>query len=237
MIYDQSGYDVACEWGEEGVLRLAPACDVLIVVDVLSFSTAVEIATNQNAVVFPYAWKDETAREFADTVNAEVADRKNKNGFNLSPASLQNLPEGSRLVLPSPNGSTISLLAKNKTVIAGCLRNCRAVARSAMRRGGRVAVIPAGERWENNSLRPCVEDLVGAGAIISYLGGKLSPEASVARCVFENFSPDLIEKIKNCISGKEKIARGEESDVYLAAELNASGCVPVLENGAFVKEA
>src|SRR4051812_22666938 len=119
MIYDQSEYDIACEWGAEGVSILAPVCDVIIVIDVLSFSTAVEIATNQNAVVFPYVWKDETVYEFAETVNAQVADRTNKNGFSLSPTSLQNLPENSRLVLPSTNGSTISFLAKNKIVIAG----------------------------------------------------------------------------------------------------------------------
>jgi 2-phosphosulfolactate phosphatase len=236
MIYDQSDYDIVCEWGTQGAEILSPVCDVLIVVDILSFSTAVEIATNQNAVVFPYLWKDESAYEFAKSVNAEVADRNNTNGFNLSPASLQNLPENSRLILPSPNGSTISFLAKNKIVIAGCLRNCRAVAEYAMRNGKRIAVIPAGEKWENNSLRPCVEDLLGAGAIISYLKGELSPEASLAKCVFETFSDDLTGKIKNCISGREKIARGEEADIFLSAELNASDCVPVLKDGAFVKE-
>lgn len=236
MIYDQSGYDIACEWGAEGVSILAPAFDVLVIVDILSFSTAVEIATNQNAIVFPYLWKDESAYEFAKTVSAEVADRGNKNGFSLSPSSLLNLPENSRLVLPSPNGSTLSLLAQNKPFIAGCLRNCRAVAESARQKGRRIAVIPAGERWQNESLRPCVEDLLGAGAVISFLDGKLSPEASIARSVFENFSNDLTEKIKNCISGQEKIARGEESDIYLAAALNVSRCVPLLKNGAFVKE-
>src|SRR4028118_1114979 len=99
MIYDQAGYDIVCEWGAEGVSMLAPTCDVVIVVDVLSFTTAVEIATSQGATIFPYRWKDETTRDFAATVNAKVADRDNPNSFNLSPSSLQNLPKNTRLVL------------------------------------------------------------------------------------------------------------------------------------------
>jgi 2-phosphosulfolactate phosphatase len=157
-------------------------------------------------------------------------------GFGLSVASLQNLPVNTRLVLPSPNGSTVSLLAENTTVIAGCLRNCHAVAESAMKKGKRIAVVPAGERWKNDTLRPCVEDLIGAGAIISHLKGKLSPEALTAKTVFENLSADLIGNLKNCVSGREKIARGEEFDIRLAAQINISDCVPILKNGAFVKD-
>jgi 2-phosphosulfolactate phosphatase len=46
-----------------------------------------------------------------------------------------------------------------------------AIAKYTRQLGGSVAVIPAGERWEDGSLRPCFEDLIGAGAIISYLTG------------------------------------------------------------------
>ena len=237
MIYDQTEYDIACGWSAEGVSILSPTADVVIVLDVLTFTTCVEFATNQGAVIFPYRWGDETANDFAKKVNAEVADRDNPNGYGLSITSLQNLPAATRLVLPSPNGSTVSLLAGGKPVIAGCLRNCRAVAESAMRKGGRVAVIPAGERWkENDALRPCVEDLIGAGAVISHLNGRLSPEALTAKTLHENFSADLIGSLKNCVSGREKIARGEEEDVRLAAETNVSDCVPSLKNGAFIKE-
>jgi len=237
MIYDQTEYDIACEWSAEGVSTLAPTVDVVIVVDVFTFTTCVEFATNQGAIIFPYCWKDKTTYDFAEKVNAEVADRNNPNGFSLSVTSLKNLTENTRLVLPSPNGSTVSLLAGDAPVIAGCLRNCRAVAASALKKGKRIAVIPAGERWENDTLRPSVEDLIGAGAIISYLRGKLSPEALVAKTVFENLSADLNGNIKNCISGREKIARGEETDLHLAAELNNSDCVPILKNSAFIKEA
>jgi 2-phosphosulfolactate phosphatase len=236
MIFDQSEYEIRCEWGEHGVARLAPTSDVFIIVDVLSFSTAVEIATNRGAIIFPYLWKDETAYEFAASVNAEVADKKNRNGYTLSPASLLNIGSGTRLALPSPNGSTISLSTGQTQTLAGCLRNCQAVAAAAMKRGRKVSVIPAGERWEDGSLRPCFEDLAGAGAIISFLEGTRSPEAAAALAVYESAAENLFQHIRGCASGKEKLERGEEHDIELASALNASTCVPLLTDGAFVKE-
>jgi hypothetical protein len=57
MIFDQSEFDLRCEWGDRGVTHLAPISDVVVIVDVLSFSTSVEIATNNGAIIFPYEWK------------------------------------------------------------------------------------------------------------------------------------------------------------------------------------
>lgn len=229
-------YLIHCEWGDKGAELLAPICDVVIVVDVLSFSTSVEIATSRGALVFPFPWNDPTCHQFAESVGAEVADRDNKNGYALSPSTLQGLPPDTRLVLPSPNGAQICLSTGATPTIAGCFRNCRAVAESAMKKGGKIAVIPAGERWEDGTLRPCFEDLVGAGAMIRYLGGSLSPEAEAAAAVFERASKTLLEQIEQCKSGREKAGRGEEADLKLAAELDVSDCVPILDNGAFRKE-
>ena len=44
MFYDQTGFDARFEWGIEGIRRLAPVSDVMVIVDVLSFSTAVDVA-------------------------------------------------------------------------------------------------------------------------------------------------------------------------------------------------
>ena len=232
---DQAEYKIRFEWGERGVSLLAPISDVVIIVDVLSFSTAVEIATNQSAIVYPYRWKDASVHEFAKSVRAEVADGNSQNGYSLSPASLLKLPPDIRLILPSPNGSYLSLSTGTTPTIAGCLRNCRAVAEASMDGAKNIAVIGAGEQWEDGTLRPCIEDMIGAGAIISFLGGGLSPEAETAQAAFEGASSKLGEQIKNCISGREKSARGEERDIELASNIGISHCVPILRDGAFRK--
>jgi 2-phosphosulfolactate phosphatase len=158
----------------------------VIIVDVLSFSTCIDIATSNNAKIYPFRWKDQTAIEYAKSLNAEISDfnRKDKNGYSLSPTSLINIPQGTKLVLPSPNGSTLSLSTGLTTTICGCLRNAEAVAQYAMRIGKPISIIPAGEKWEDNTLRPAFEDLLGAGAIISFLDGELSPESKTALSVF-----------------------------------------------------
>ena len=45
-------------------------------------------------------------------------------------------------------------------------------------------------------MRFAFEDLVGAGAIISYLIGSLSPESKTALAIFKNSKTDLTEEIK-----------------------------------------
>jgi 2-phosphosulfolactate phosphatase len=43
---------------------LAPVSDVVILVDVLSFTTALDIATSRRAVVFPYPRRDASASSY-----------------------------------------------------------------------------------------------------------------------------------------------------------------------------
>lgn len=122
--------------------------------------------------------------------------------------------------------------------MAGCLRNCQAVAEFAQKYGDQIAVIPAGERWkEDGSLRPAFEDLIGAGAILSYLHGSLSPEAEVAVATFQAFQQDLLGYLKKCSSGKELIEKGFELDVELSAAYNISDCVPLFIANAYVNSA
>jgi 2-phosphosulfolactate phosphatase len=227
----------AVNGGEQGVAQLAPISDVVIIVDVLSFSTSVDIATSRDAMIFPYRWKDASAAVFAASVGAIVADAKRGSpGYSLSPQSLVHLPHGTRLVLPSPNGATLTLGKGMVPTLAGCLRNAQAVAAVAQSYGQRIAVIPAGERWPSNgSLRPAFEDWMGAGAIISHLAGTLSPEAHAAATTFRSMQSDLAGLLRSCGSGKELLAHGFAKDVALASALNVSACVPVFRDGAYVQ--
>lgn len=234
MQLNQPNFDIHCEWGENGVRELAPLCDVMIIVDVLSFSTSVAVAVSRGATIYPFPYRDETAEVYARSLGAELAvSRDDASGYSLSPVSLQNIPAGTRLVLPSPNGATLSLASGNTRTLAGCLRNANAVAAAAQRLGGRIAVIPAGERWKDGTLRPSFEDLIGAGAIIHAMTGTRSPEALAAQAAFEFASKDLGALLKQCASGLELVERGYVLDVEMAASLNVSTGVPMLIDGAY----
>jgi 2-phosphosulfolactate phosphatase len=235
MIFDQAEFNLRCEWGAKGVSQLAPISDVVVIVDVLSFSTATEIATNNGAIIYPYQWRDDSAHDYAKSVEAELCkSRFSQDSYSLSPASLTKIPAGIKLVLPSPNGSSLTLLTGKTPTIAGCLRNCEAVAKFAQKYGSRIAVIPAGEKWEDSTLRPAFEDLIAAGAILSYLDGNLSPEAETAVAAFQACHKSLLTHLKKCSSGKELIAKGFELDIELAAAFNISDCVPLLTEKAYI---
>lgn len=237
MFYDQQDHNIRCEWGLEGIHALVPHSDCIVIIDVLSFSTCVDIAVGRGAVIYPYRWRDESAARYAEALGAELASfhRDVTEGYSLSPVSLLNIEEGTRLVLPSPNGSTLSLATGAVPTFAGCLRNAEAVARAAQETGKQISVIPAGERWAGGTLRPAIEDLIGAGAIIHRLEGSKSPEAVVAEAAFLRFNNDLVACLKRCSSGKELIERGSERNVELSAELDVSGCAPVLVEGAYTR--
>ncbi len=247
---DQGGFAVRFEWGEEAVRSLAPHCDAVVIVDVLSFSTATDVALGRGAAVLPYRWKDESAARFAAQHGALLASReRGAGGYSLSPASLATLPPGARLVLPSPNGATLSALAHEAgagAVFTACLRNAPAVAAyigaSIEARYRRVLVVAAGERWPGGTLRPAVEDLWGAGAVISalrssdlYGGGRTtcSPEAQAAADAFLAVRPYLSVRLRECSSGRELTERGSGEDLTWAAAFGVSGAVPLLQGGAY----
>ena len=234
MFTDQSAYEVRFEWGVGGVDALSPGADVTVLVDVLSFCTCVDVAVSRGARVFPCQWRDGSEEEFAVAHDALLAQRERclDGAYSLSPASLLHLPRDARLVLPSPNGSALSMRARKSSItLAGCLRNRSAVARAAQ--GGTVAVIACGERWPDGSLRPALEDMLGAGAIITALGGARSPEAQWAADVFEACG-DPVARLRSCSSGRELIEKGFEQDVMLAAALDASQSAPRLVDDAYI---
>jgi 2-phosphosulfolactate phosphatase len=227
------------EWGPEGARKFDGPAGAIVIVDVLSFSTSVDIAAARGARVYPFPYEDRgEAAKLAMRIGAEVAGPRGSTEFrfSLSPSSLSAIEAGTKLVLPSPNGSAISAAARTVPVLAGCLRNARAVANRAasLARGAAVAVIPAGERWPDGSLRPAIEDLIGAGAIIGELGLPCSPEAAIAKEAFCGVRPKLRELLRGCLSARELIDRGFAQDVEAALELNVSTAAPLLVNGAYI---
>ncbi|WP_406470084.1 2-phosphosulfolactate phosphatase [Streptomyces sp. NBC_01615] len=249
--------------GPTGAGRLAAGAACLVVVDVLSFTTAVSVAVQQGIRILPFWLPDQSvpageraAAEKAAAVYARqsgarlAVDRRavtHDTPWSLSPAHLRAARFVARLVLPSANGAAIAAAAPSRVcVVAACLRNITAVGNWITARGcgtpeHPVAVIPAGERWPDGSLRPTVEDLLGAGALISDLhaqdAGPLSAEAAAAKAAYEG-TADLALAISAGASGRELAAMGFTQDVAIAVEEDACTIVPLRDgDGAFAPAA
>jgi 2-phosphosulfolactate phosphatase len=243
--HDQSTHRIRMEWGPTGA-EAVPA-DYAVVVDVLSFTTTLSVAIERGIEVFPYRWRDSRAAEHAMRHGATLAvgrfealSRGDARHVSLSPASLAEVDGIERLVLPSPNGSTIAfaLAESGAQVLGACLRNASAVARRLAPKladGASVVVVPAGERWYDDTLRPAVEDLWGAGAVLAALVGghedEASPEARMAVAAWRGAT--LPGDLLRCAGGVELAEAGFVADVEIAAQHDVSEVVPVLVGESF----
>lgn len=250
--HTQHGSRIRLEWGPTGGTAISAGADVAVVVDVLSFTTTLSIATRRGTRVHPFPWKDERAQAHADALGAALAVGRFEAQHltdpppSLSPAQLLTSRYVERLVLPSPNGSTtcaaLRAAAPALQVVGASLRNRAAVARwlgPRVAQGARVAVVPSGERWGDGSLRPAVEDLWGAGAVLdlvltSAADAALSPEARWAADAYRAVAGRIAAEVRDCASGQELVDAGFAADVAVAAEVDADDVVPLLTDDGFV---
>ena len=118
-----------------------------------------------------------------------------------------------------------------------CLRNALAVGAFLRDIDRPVSVIACGEQWDDGSLRPALEDYLGAGAVLSHLGGRRSPEAQAAVAAWLDSKDSVERALIECSSGKELVSQGRIDDIRYAGMVEASDVVPVLSDGAFRAEA
>ncbi|MGL4174662.1 MAG: 2-phosphosulfolactate phosphatase [Dermatophilaceae bacterium] len=244
--WDQAPHGIRVDWGSRGAHELvAGGVAHVVVVDVLSFTTSVGVAVSRGMTVRPHPWHDRSGHELAARSGAVCAVGRAVAGpgdVSLSPASIAAAQGISRLVLPSPNGSAIcsALADAGVEVVTASLRNAPAAGRWLAARLGASGIVAAGERWrDDGSLRPAIEDLWGAGAVVDALlvhrpDAGPSPEAAVALAAWHAASGVLAHQLGTCASGIELRERGFGDDVAVAADHGADDVVPVLVDGWFV---
>ena len=88
---DPRAVNVDCQWALAG-LRAIARDRVVIIVDVLSFSTATTVAVGCGATIFPGEWNDERAAALAKAEHAELASKRGQGQYTLAPASLPRRP-------------------------------------------------------------------------------------------------------------------------------------------------
>ena len=244
---------VHVEWGPIGAALAADRGDVVVVVDVLSFSTTLSIAVSRDFTCLVYSGAEieslggpamAAIRLGARPLSRQrKVDKGNPGQVSLSPASLLTAEPGQRIVFTSLNGATVvGAASKAPALLVGAPRNATACAElaadlMAKTRAGRVTIVACGERWSSvepgiEGTRPAIEDWLGAGAIcaaLADLGYSLSAEARQASAAWR--SPSALEDLADCISARELCAAGFATDVELALEVDADTKVPVRMSG------
>ena len=246
-MFDQFPYACRVEWGKRGARGAAKRGDIIIVVDVLSFSTTVISALNKGAIIYPYP-PNLDGKKYAEKVGAEYilgrAEAAKIGKPTLSPVSFNKKHYNKKYVLSSLNGAVCTWVAsKVPALLIGSLLNASSVAAVAdqLRRQTKanITVVPCGEQWTDvreyeYTLRPSIEDYLGAGAILSYLEGTKSPEVEVCIGAFLHTKQKINELIWECGSGRELRERGFEADVKHCSQLNVFQTVPILHKDHFV---
>lgn len=238
---------VHVEWGVTGAELAAARGDAVVVVDVLSFSTALCVATSRGVTCLVYS-EAEIAKLGGSMALAERLDarplsnrrRVEPGGFSLSPGSLLRAEAGQRVLFTSLNGAAVTAAsaAAPALMIAG-LRNAQAAVSAILELltrpddVERVTIVPCGEHWSSveptaTGTRYGIEDWLGAGLLCRRLGEaglRLTAEAEVAAHAWKG--PEVL---RACVSARELIAAGFSEDVDLALEVDADRAVPVRDD-------
>jgi 2-phosphosulfolactate phosphatase len=233
-------------WGRHGAREAARRGDIIVIVDVLSFSTAAVTALQHGAIIYPCSI-DEDAEALAGRIDGELAvarkDVPARGRFSLSSMTFTNVEPGTKVVLPSPNGATCVIYGREvPSLLVGALVNAQAVAAAVTQildeTGTSATVVSAGERWPepagDEGMRAAIEDLLGAGAILAALGSEKSPEALVCQHAFEGSRHDLHRLVWESASGRELRQMGYPGEVRHATQLDLYDVVPVMRGDALI---
>ena len=147
-------------------------------VDVLSFTTTLSVAVERGITVLPFRWKDERAAAYAAERDATLAvgrleARRSTGRHGGQPLAGRHVAATGRRAAGAAVAERLGDLPSGSPD-GGAVVSAPACATAPRSRAGSssgptrtVAVVAAGERWPDGSLRPCAEDLWGAGAVLA----------------------------------------------------------------------
>lgn len=234
------------DWGPEGVTEAVARGDIVVVVDVLRFSSTATAAVAAGMKLLPVDAVPE-ARLKAEELDLPLVRSSRGSPDPEQPTDsplwyAEHGRPGAAAVYPSPNGARLTALAAGHPhVYAGAFLNSTAVARVAAREAKKDAlnmtVIAAGER--STDFDPAaasrrlfaIEDYLAAGAIVAASGLSLSPDARVAATAWHGSRDDLLEILRSCLSGRWLIDSDRSEEVDYCAQVDAVTAVPMLRDG------
>ncbi len=183
--------------GPEGVQQALQQKQLIVIVDVLRFSSTVTTAVANGFEIIP-ASTPMRAETLSKETGIPFPSMNGTHPYTLSPLDYLNPKHPETVILVSPNGAACTELIKdNQTAFFGCFLNARTVGRVvgslAARMQKNVAVIAAGEAQEEqfsdlHHRRFAVEDYLGCGSTLCELRVDLTPEALVCKRAYDSLS-------------------------------------------------
>jgi 2-phosphosulfolactate phosphatase len=200
--YDQSRYQIRFEWGTDGLARLAPS-DVVVVVDVLSYSSATTDAVGKGDRV------ELSAGVAAGAEGAVIARAAASSGARVLLGSLRNATAVAREVLAEQQRrgarTSVAVIAAGEQADAGL----------------RFAV-------EDQLGAGAVIDALGVLGL-----DHTSPEAAASGEAFRGLRLAVRHLLTASGSGQALLDAGRRDEALAAAQLDAATAVPVLAHGVF----
>lgn len=245
-VFNQAPFQCRMDWGARGVKEASARGDIIIVVDVLSFSSAITNAVHNGVIIYPFP-RTGDINEYGKLAEAEVCilerTRARELGLpSLSATSFNESHKGKKYIVSSINGATcVKAANESNLVFVGCLLNISAVVNVVNQiqkdKNLNITVIASGERWnsandEPKELRPSIEDYLGVGAILELLNGTKSPEAKVCISAYKNSKTELNDLIADSSSGRELKAMEFPEDVEFCSQIDIYKEVPVIVQDA-----
>ena len=246
---------VKLDWDVEGLQFALEENDIVVIVDVLRFSSTITIAIANGFIIYPMS-DNERGAKFAASIGAGMSGRLGMAKYSLSPQSFlkHSDKDNKKVVLYSQNGAACAeLIKENDIAYIGCLLNAKAVGEQvtaiAKEIRHNVSVIAAGEKRARElggrleyledeiSFKKvfAVEDYLGCGAIISYINLPRSPEAEVCELAFRASKSKLKELLLESFSGRYLVQTKRKEDVEHSSQLNLDNVVPVIRKGRIEK--
>lgn len=240
---------VHLDWAPDGLSHALKHRTIVVIVDVLRFSTAVTTAVAHGFTIYPVS-DPQKAAERAAQLGAELAGKSGQAEFSISPSTyLRASASGNKhVVLYSPNGAACSeQIGNNDTAYIGCFLNALAVGQliSAVARAQSkdVTMIAAGEQravvtGERITYQPqeaervfAIEDYLGAGAILGHVDLTKSAEAYVCEQAYQSVAGQLLKLVRDSFSGRYLEQHDLLDDVHHAVKVNTYSVVPVIRSG------
>jgi len=231
---------VHVEWGMIGAQQAAGRGDVVVVVDVLSFSTEIVLAAAEGKTCLVYSDTELEAMGGIEAAAAALDARPYRRFHHLGDDDAGLPPAGSgssasweRVLFRSTNGASATRAAEAAPeLLIGSLRNARAcaghlgrlLASTAVQRVTLVACGSVTVTGEGYRFRPALEDWLAAGRIAAHLasaGLVLSPEAHAAAGCWPGD-----EMLPACVAANTLIEAGLGEMVELAFAVDRSDAVP-----------